>query len=482
MKVLLLHPQVFSPGLIFAKADPRRISLGLLYIAAVLEKSGHEVEVCFATKGNIHSIIEKTSPELVGFSVLTANYPYTKELIRSAKKENPEIQIVLGGYHPTFCSDEVFKETEAEFVIRGEGEKAMVQLVDAIEGRIGMSEVENLSYTMGGVVVNNEQGPLVDVNALPFPARQKVNIPIPEISESRGCPYSCSFCCIRNFYGGIWRPRSIPNIIEEVKYLKEELGYRRIQFQADNFLVDSNRVRALCKAIMDNRLDDLSYDCSCHIDALSSNPDLINLMAKAGWKSMNFGLESGVQEILDKSYNKRIKIKQVKAIAKRIQDAGILVGWTFIIGTGDEYDSESYIKKSVDFLLSIPYDAVGLSLLTPFPGVPIFEKLKKENRILSFDWSKYDMMHCVYKPERIAPSKMEKLHTEALWEIYTKGGPIRTFERALKNLRANALSAREIFGLFKLGIRMYKNRKNIAETFDFYAKQYYEKIEDLCKI
>lgn len=482
MRVLLLHPQVFSPGLSFAKTDPRRISLGLLYIAAVLENCGHEVEVGFATRDNIRGIVKKNSPELVGFSVLTANYIFTKELIRSVKEENSDIPIVLGGYHPTFCSDEILKETEVEFVIRGEGENAMVQLVDAIEGKVGLEEVENLSYKLGNGIINNKRGPLVDLNALPFPARHKVTIPVPEVSESRGCPHSCSFCCIRNFYSGTWRPRNIPNLIEEIEYLKEKLGYRRVRLQADNFLVDPKRVRAICNAIVDHGLDDLSYDCSCRIDVLSDNPDLIDLMAKVGWKSINCGLESGIQEILDKSYNKRIRLNHVRAVAKRIQDANISIGWTFIVGTGDEYDSESYIRESIDFLLSIPYDAVGLSLLTPFPGVPIFEKLKAENRILSFDWSKYDTMHCVYRPEKIAQSKMEKLYTEALWEIYTKGGPIKTFERAWRNLRANTLSAREIFGLFKLGLRMYKNRKNIAETFDFYAKQYYEKIEDLCKI
>ncbi|MCK5628480.1 B12-binding domain-containing radical SAM protein [Candidatus Bathyarchaeota archaeon] len=482
MRVLLLHPQVFSPGFSFAITDPRRISLGLLYIAAVLENSEHEVRVGFATKSNIQSIIEKTSPELVGFSVVTADYPYTKELVKLAKKENPELQIVLGGYHPTFCSDEVLKETGIEFVIRGEGENAMVQLAKAIEGKIDLSEVENLSYKMGNTIVHNKRGPLVDLNTLPFPARKKVPIPVPIINESRGCPYNCTFCSIQNFYGGTWRPRSISNLIEEITYLKEKLGYKRICFQADNFIVDPKRVEAICKAILDHGLDDLSYDCPCRIDALADNPGLIGLMAKAGWTSMNFGLESGVQKILDTSYNKRINLERAKAVAKRLQDANIIVGWTFIIGTGDEYDSKSYIQQSVEFLLSMPYDAVGLSLLTPFPGTALFERLQKENRILSYDWSLYDTMHCVYKPEQLSPKEMERLYSEALWKIYTNGGPIKILTRAMRNLRADFLSVKQIYGLLKLGIRMYKKRKNIAETFDFYAQQYYEKIDELCKV
>ena len=229
-------------------------------------------------------------------------------------------------------------------------------------------------------------------------------------------------------------------------------------------------------------MDDLSYDCPCRIDALADNPGLIGLMAKAGWTSMNFGLESGVQKILDTSYNKRINLERAKAVAKRLQDANIIVGWTFIIGTGDEYDSKSYIQQSVEFLLSMPYDAVGLSLLTPFPGTALFERLQKENRILSYDWSLYDTMHCVYKPEHLSPKEMEKLYSEALWKIYTNGGPIKILNRAIRNFRGNFLSAETIYRLLKLGLRTYKKRKNITETFDFYEQQYNEKIEELCKV
>ena len=87
------------------------------------------------------------------------------------------------------------------------------------------------------------------------------------------------------------------------------------------------------------------------------------------------------------------------------------------------------------------------------------ERLQKENRILSYDWSLYDTMHCVYRPEQLSPKEMERLYSEALWKIYTNGGPIKIFKRAMRNFRANFLSAKEIYGLLKLGIRMYKKQK-----------------------
>ena len=86
--------------------------MGLLYVSAVLDKAGHEVSVGLATKGNIQRLVEKASPEIVGFSVITPGYPYTKELIRAVRAENSQTHIVLGGYHPTFCTEEVLKETE----------------------------------------------------------------------------------------------------------------------------------------------------------------------------------------------------------------------------------------------------------------------------------------------------------------------------------------------------------------------------------
>lgn len=481
MRVLLLQPQVFSPGYSFIATDPRRVGMGLLYVASVLDRVGHNVSVKFATKGNIQRLVEKASPDVVGFSVMTPDYPYTKELITAVKEENPKLHIVLGGYHPTFRPEEVLKETETDFVIRGEGENAMPQLVSALEGKEKVSGVMNLSYKKGKEILHNKTGTLVDVNSLPYPAREKVDVPFTLINESRGCPFACSFCCIRSFYGGTWRPRKIENFVTELAYMKEKLGYKRVYIISDNFLVNPKRVEAICKAIIEYGLDDLSYDSVGRIDVMAKNPRLLNLMVEAGWESMNFGLESGVQEILNSSYNKQMMLGQARKVAKILQDSNIHLGWTFIIGSGDEYDTEAYIKKSVNFLFSIPYDAVGLTILTPFPGTPLFRKLRKENRILTYDWKLYDTLHCVYKPKYLSPKKIEELYSDALWEVYKNGGPVRIIQRALKTFKANYLSLRDIFGLFQLSCRVYGKRKNIHELFEFYEGKYYNKIEKLCR-
>lgn len=481
MRVLLLHPQVFSPGFIFIKSDPRRMSLGLLYIASVLDTAGHEVSIGFATKGNIHSLLKKFRPELVGFSVITADYPYTKDLVRSVKNEKPEIKIVLGGYHPTFLAEEVLKETEVDFVIRGEGENAMIHLISALEGDMDLSEVNGLSYKKENTIVHNEIGPMIDVNALPFPAREKIEIAYPKINESRGCPYSCTFCCIQKFYCSTWRPRKIENLILELLYMKEKLGYRKIDFQADNFFVSSKRVKALCDAIIENGLDDIHFSSQGRIDKLAQNPDLIDLMVKAGWKKISFGLESGVQQILDDAYNKQITLNQAMQVSKKLSNAKVYIGYSFIIGSGDKYETEAYIKKSIDFLRSMPYDGVTLTIFTPFPGTPFFQKMKEENRILSYNWDLYDMMHCVYKPKYMSSKKLEEIYSRALLDIYRNGGVLGIIKRTLRNIKVSMVTPMEIFDLFKLAMRMYARRKQISRSYDYYADKYYEKIEKLCK-
>lgn len=454
--------------------------MGLLYIAAVLNRAGHDVSVEFATKGNIERLVEKASPEIVGFSVMTPDYPYTKELIKTVKREEPKTNIVLGGYHPTFCAEEVLRDTQTDFVIRGEGENAILQLITALEGKEKISHVRNLSFKKGKEIVHNKTGELVDVDSLPFPAREKVDVPFALINESRGCPHACTFCCIRSFYGGTWRPRKIEHFIAELIYMKEKLGYKRIYIQSDNFLVNPKRIENICKAIIEYGLDDVSYDSPGRIDVLAKNPRLVDLMVEAGWKSMNFGLESGVQEILDR-YNKKMTLEQTRKVATKLMDTNIHVGWTFIIGSGNEYDTEAYIQKSVDFLLSIPYDAVALTILTPLPGTPLFQNLQRENRILTYDWKLYDMLHCVYKPKYMSPKKMEEIHSKTLWRIYENGGPTQIIKRALKSFRVNYLSPKDIFGLIQLSLRVYRKGKNFNEVFEFYADKYYEKIEKLCK-
>jgi anaerobic magnesium-protoporphyrin IX monomethyl ester cyclase len=454
--------------------------MGLLYIAAVLDRAGHEVSVEFATQGNIQRLVEKTAPEVVGFSVMTAGYPYAQKLIQGVKAEKPTTPIVLGGYHPTFCPDAVLKETETDFIIRGEGEQAILQLVTALEGKEKLSNVMNLSYWKGHHIVHNTSGMPVDINRLPFPAREKVDLPIRSIHESRGCPYTCSFCSINSFYGGTWRPRTIENFIAELAYMKETLGYQRIAIQSDNFLVDPKRVEAICNAIIDYGLDDISYQSAGRIDVMAKNPKLLKLMVEAGWKHVNFGIESGVQAILDRSYKKRITLEQTRRVAQALRDTDIHVGWTFIVGSGDEYDTEANIQRSITFLLSIPYDAVGLTLLTPFPGTPLFQKLQSENRILTYDWRLYDVMHCVYTPSHVSPRRMEELYSKALWQVYVNGGLVNIMKRAHKAYESKYLTGREILRLFQLALRILGNRKNIYNVLDDYEKNYYTRIEALC--
>lgn len=481
MRVLLLHPQVFSPGFIFTKSDPRRMSLGLLYIASVLDFAGHDVSVGFATKGNIHRLLEKFRPEIVGFSVITADYPYTKDLVESIKKKDPDIIVVLGGYHPTFLAEDVLNETGTDFVIRGEGENAMTQLVSALEGNMDLSDVNGLSYRKHNMIIHNKIGPLVDVNNLPFPAREKIDMAHPRINESRGCPYGCSFCSIQKFYNSTWRPRKIENLISELLYMKEKLGYRKIDFQADNFFVNPKRVKTLCNAIIENGLDDIQFESQGRIDKLAQNPDLIDLMAKAGWKIISFGLESGIQQILDNAYNKKITLNQARLVANKLRAANIYIGYSFIIGSGDEYETEPVIKKSVNFLRSIPYDGVTLTIFTPFPGTLIFNKMRKENRIFSYNWNLYDMMHCVYKPKYMPSKKLEEIYSSALLDIYRNGGLAKIIQRAIRNIQVGKVTPMEIFDLFKLGMRMYSRKKQISESYNYYSNKYYKKIEKLCK-
>ena len=169
-------------------------------------------------------------------------------------------------------------------------------------------------------------------------------------------------------------------------------------------------------------------------------------------------------------------------MASKLRDVNIHVGWTFIIGSGDEYDTEANIQKSINFLLSIPYDAVGLTILTPFPGTPLFQKLQRENRILTYDWSLYDVMHCVYKPNNLSPKRLEELYSKALWKVYANGGPNNIIRRALKAYRADELSLKDISGLLRLGFRVYRKRTNIYEVLSLYADKYNAKIEKLSSV
>jgi len=465
MNVLLISPKVMVPGWELLIGG-YTIGSGILYIAATIRQAGHNVAVELGNEDNIISLIKKHSPEVVGVTCLTATYPTAKNVINLIKKFDPAVLTVLGGHYATFMTREIFSQCNVDYILRGEGEIAFVKLLKEIETGNTDSIIEGIAFRKMNKIFNEHSYTLLkDIDTIPHPAIDLVPKEIkdfmPIIHTSRGCPHRCSFCSVSAFYDGKWRARKIENIIAEIEAYASQ-GIKRFYFIDDNLTVDTKRVRTICKELKDKGLDDLQWRCLSRVDSIYKDPVMIDKMADSGCTSMSLGIESGVQEILNR-YKKNISLNHVEEAVKIMNDSSIFHGWYMIIGSGDEFDAPKYIEKNIDFMKKVKFDVLQISILTPFPGTELYAKMAAENRLLHKNWNQYDCTHCVYQPLHMTPEQIEQYHIKAYRTLYLDRG-LDLFKIAYKGFNSGFLSPTMILTSGKHGLDIIFKKKKFYEA------------------
>jgi radical SAM superfamily enzyme YgiQ (UPF0313 family) len=363
--------------------------LGILYLASVLEEKGVEVSVldqaakCL-TINEAAKWVKGENPDLLGFSTFASSGRTAAQISAKVKKENPNVTVVFGNYYATFNPERVLRKyPSVDIIVRGEGERTVVDLVDCLKRKGRLKDVLGISFRNEGAVGSTADRPLIrDLDSLPFPDRSLVgedyhsmmagaNVAprkFTSIVSSRGCVYRCRFCCCTQFAHSRWRPRSVENTMEELRFLASE-GYRQFIFVDDNFTGSPKNVMKLCREMRREKLD-MEWICEGRVD--SGSYEMFWETAKAGCRILYFGIESANQRILD-YYNKRITPEQSKTAVKTARKAGadVIVG-SFVVGAPDETREE--IQRTIEFAKTIPIDIPQFNILGVYPGTDIWDE------------------------------------------------------------------------------------------------------------
>jgi len=364
VKILLVNPPIYDKfDGIAGIVNYIRIPLGLLYIASMCEKNGHEVKILDITDErifrNIESEVEKFQPDLVGVSInFTCVYPISLEVILRIKKVYHGIMVV-GGLHPSSAPIKTIKNEGIDVVVVGEGEHTMAEIASCIEREKNLKEVKGIIFKKGKKIISNgPRSPVEDLDSLPYPARhlvdwKKYNItfshfgkqyPVLEMLATRGCLFNCSFCSINNIAKG-WRKRDPTKIIDEIEYCFDRYGKKAVEFE--DAIFTGNRIfpESICNEILKRGLD-FKWLATGRVDVVSK--DLINLMSEAGCVKMFFGLESGSQRILNEVVGKNITVEQSKKTLEWCINANIEPLFSFIIGHPTETKED--LKKTINLI------------------------------------------------------------------------------------------------------------------------------------
>lgn len=415
--------------------------LGLLYIGQVLVDNGYSVKVydqntSGATNSAILDYIKKLNPKIVGFSVLIDNFYTVKDIVTKLKAWNPNVITVAGNYFATFFPDNLMKEIDFDFCIRGEGEYSFLHLVNhLLEKKTDLKGIAGLSYHENGVIKSNPlPEKLVNLDELPIPNRKLIDFSYglsgksSSVLSSRGCPYRCRFCTFSMVMGKTWRPRSIKSVIEEIQLLKEQ-GNKTIVFVDDNFTLNKKRVFQLTAEIRKNRLDDLRFLAVCRADNADMN--VLRALVSSNFVQILFGIESGTQRILD-YYRKGITIEQIKQAIKTTKKVGLeLIYGSFVLGAPDETLSE--VLNTLKFARKLDLTISIFQILYANPTSPIYQELVEKGLYTprADDWKK------VFKIPDIAPTSvptkiLEDKIGESICELLNKTGTVKFILNALR--------------------------------------------------
>lgn len=370
--------------------------LGLLCLASVLGNDGIEARLIDLDVSGLddpgqrlRDAIGEFAPSVLGVTSTSRNYGAALEAVRCAKRYSPRLVAVLGGVHATVAYRGILDNVpEMDFLIRGEGEDAFLELVRRLAGKQEHRGIQGLSFRFGSGVVHNPRGRPADLDKFPMPAHHLAGEGVyraRSISASRGCFHGCTFCSIREMYGTGVRFRSVPLVLEEINYLACR-GARRIMFTDDNFTSDRGRLRALCGTIMKMGLAGRAeYLAEGRLDDIARHPLSAQLLGESGFRYIYAGAESGSPDILD-YYRKKASPDEIFAGAMHCLGNNVMPVVNFILlGPRDGIPT---IRKTIAFarrLFEAGAQIAYTETLVPYPGTPLRDELERTGRLLEKD-------------------------------------------------------------------------------------------------
>ncbi len=420
MDVLLLNP--YDENAVKNGLGLVTPPLSLMYLASALEEDSFKVRIHdddLLQKGyyKFADLASRLDPRIIGVTATTSTIGTTLNYLQIIKKKLPDVLTVIGGPHPTFMPQKTLESGVVDVVVQGEGEVTLKELA----GNPDLSMVRGITYQDHGRLRMNPPRPLIkDLDGLPFPARHLVPFESYGAScgviTSRGCVYNCGYCSSSLIMGKKFRSRSPQNVVDELEELVDQYGVRDLAFMDDTFLLNKKRAGDIARQIKSRGLD-VSFVASSRVDSV--NQDLLFKLKEAGMNTLYYGVESGSQRVLD-LMKKGITLKQAESAVKSAKKAGLKVLTSFILGYPGETRED--LDKTIDFSIKLDPDYSQYSILTPFPGTPIYQDLKERGLIDTEDWKEYTVMKPVLKYEKLGLSKemVEGKLTQAYLRFYTR--------------------------------------------------------------
>jgi len=426
-KVLLVSPPITIPRYMQKRCIP---PLGLCYIAAILEQSGVDVTIidCVVEAWHFERVennlvtyglppdqllekIDKDHYDVVGISVLfSTDLQNVLEISSTLKTNLPEVQMVIGGLHPTVYPNEIFQLDieqngcrSVDFVIRGEGEYRFKDFVEGLaDGVVDVNADGLVGFVEGEYFENRQIQTIADLDELPFPAYHllpmeryfDINVPFSPVPKgnrvipfltSRGCPIGCHFCANTNTWK-MHRKRSTENIIREVRYLKEQFNIDEIQFADDNLTFDRSASMANFKALADEKL----IWCTPNGTMVNKlDEELLSVMIDSGLYQITLSLDSANTRTLKELHHKPVNLQSIPGLIEKCREHGVFTHGTLVVGMPGETMEE--IRNGFSYVIDhLHFTSVSAFIAAAIPGSGLYHEMLDKGKISKSDARQID--------------------------------------------------------------------------------------------
>lgn len=459
--------------------------LGLAYIGAVLEEAGYKVRILdtialnwrspIKIKGRIHlgqkwedisDEIKRSKPDAVGiscpFSCQSHNAHKVADLV---KAYDADVPVIMGGAHPSTLPKRVLQDQNVDYVVIGEGELTMLNLLKTLSTGASFNEIDGFAYREEGkTVINPKKRFINDIDSLPFPARHLLPMneyfnaeaphgpelmrkPFTSMITSRGCPFNCVFCSIHTIWGHKWRPRSPDNVLLEIEHLIDVYKIREIHFEDDNLTLDKRRIEKICDLILDRGLD-VRWFTPNGVAIWTLDRNLLEKMKKSGCYKLCFGIESGCPQTL-KFIKKPINLTRARQVIHWANDVGIWTHGFFVIGF--PYETKEAIYETLRFAVESDLDFASFFIATPLPGTRLLEIVKKEGLIENaLNWADLDVFNATLNTKFFTAEEINSLQ-RSLYVSFLRKRILNGLQPSRFALRLRKVrSTEDLFFLFRL--------------------------------
>jgi len=450
MKVLLVNPPIHPANRrrpvvkrLFYNSPP----LGIGYLAAWVRERGVDVKLIDAPSAGlgIPEIISHTRefrPQVLGITSTTVSFPNTLCLARAMKTVFPDLKIVVGGPHVSANPASSVASKWIDVGVMGEGEVTFEKLLECFDKDSSYEDLAGICYLNGNrVVVNPRREHIEDLDKVPFPARDLMNLndylPMPNdeyrlpktaMITSRGCIFGCIFCD-KSVFGRGYRFQSTERVLAEIDELVHRYGVKDIAFVDSLFFHHESKIFDFAEKLRKKRWD-VTWTCSIHVNRVERK--LLELMKASGCWRIRIGIESGCQEVLD-FINKKTKLEKIRRVARWSEELNLKTK-AFII-VGHLIDSRKTIEESIDFVRQLPLKDITVQINTPMINTAQYDMAPEYGRMRDYSPEHLNYWEPVFVPHALTAAELLEFQKKFYRSFYFRPDVMWRHLRDLRSIK-----------------------------------------------